>query len=232
MMAQATATRLSRFGAAAALAGGAATLGGYFSEPRALFTAWLGAFYFWLSMPLGALALLLIWDLTGGGWEPVARLPLSAMAATMPLFILLFLPIIGGMSELYSWTRPATAAALRNGWYLNAAFFFLRAVLYFAIWNGFAAWRLMRPAVPIGRDWLSAIGLILMALSVTFASIDWIMSTEPDWFSSIYGMMRRVWPIHCFALLRPAARSAHRVRRRGELKTTSRTPWRRSRRSC
>lgn len=214
MMAEATTVRLRRFGAAAAVAGGAATLAGYLVEPRAFFTAWLAAFYFWLSMPLGALALLLIWDLTGGAWEPFARVPLIAMTATMPLFVLLFLPIAAGMPELYAWIRPG--ATLRNGWYLNTDFFFLRAIVYGLIWNGFAAWRLMRPADADLLQWPSAIGLILLGLTVTFAGIDWIMSTEPDWFSSIYGMIvgssQFIAALSCTLLLMVIAGTADTIR--------------------
>jgi len=186
--------RLLWLGMVAALTGGGAAIWGCLNEPQAFYTAWLAGFYFWVSMPLGALALLLIWDLTGGAWEPFARLPLTAMAATMPLFVLLFLPIIAGMPALYAWTRPEVIPALHNRWYLNDDFFFIRAAVYFVAWNGFMAWRLLRPAMPGGAappglEWVSAIGLIFMALTVTFAGIDWIMSTEPDWFSSIYGMV-------------------------------------------
>lgn len=185
--------RLLQFGLAAALGGGAAASWGYFNEPRTFYTAWLAAFYFWLSMPLGALALLLVWDLTGGRWEPIARLPLSAMAATFPLFILLFLPVIAGLHDLYPWTRPEVATGLRNRWYLNLEFFSIRAGIDFAIWNGLAAWRLRRPGAlagiaPRGQQWLSGLGAMLLVYTVTFAGIDWIMSSEPDWFSSIYGM--------------------------------------------
>jgi hypothetical protein len=181
-------------GAVAALLGGGACIWGYLNAPRAFFPAWLAGFYFWLSMPLGALGMLLIWDLTGGRWGPLARLPLCAMAATMPLFLLLYLPIIAGLSTLYPWTHASVAAHLHNRWYLNLEFFFLRAGAYFLIWIGFAAWRLLRrpgPAggAPAGLQWVSAIGVLLMGYSLTYAGIDWIMSTEPDWFSSIYGMV-------------------------------------------
>jgi hypothetical protein len=140
-------------------------------------------------MPLGALALLLIWDLTGGRWEPLARLPLGAMIGTVPIFVLLFLPIIAGLPQLYSWSRPEVAATLHNRWYLNLDFFFARAIGYFAIWIGFASWRLRRRETPRGGQAISAIGLMLLAYSVSFAGIDWVMSTDPDWFSSIYGMV-------------------------------------------
>jgi len=186
--------RLVLIGAITALAGGGACIWGYWNAPQAFFPAWLAGFYFWLSMPLGALGMLLIWDLTGGRWGPLARLPLSAMAATLPLFLLLFLPIIAGLPTLYPWTHASVAAHLHNGWYLNLEFFFLRAALYFLIWIGFAAWLLLRTpgpggGAPAGLQWLSAIGVLLMGYSLTYAGIDWLMSTEPDWFSSIYGMV-------------------------------------------
>lgn len=181
-------------GAIAALLGGGAAIWGYLNAPQAFFPAWLAGFYFWLSMPAGALGMLLIWDLTGGSWGPLARLPLTAMAATIPLFLLLYLPIVAGMSTLYPWTHAPIAAKLHNGWYLNREFFFIRAGLYFAIWVGFAAWRVLRRSgpeggAPKGYQWLSGIGVLLMGYSLTYAGIDWVMSTEPDWFSSIYGMV-------------------------------------------
>lgn len=194
MITRSTIARSTGVAGLVALAGGAAAIWAYLNQPQIFFTAWLAGFYFWLAMPLGALALLLVWDLTGGAWELVGRRPLTAMVATMPLFVLLFLPVIGGMTALYSWSRPEAASILHNRWYLNPEFFFIRAAAYFAVWNGFALWRLLRPVsvggVPApGLQWVSAIGLMLMGYSVSFAGIDWIMSTEPDWFSSIYGMV-------------------------------------------
>ena len=189
------ATRLLlMIGAIATLAGGGAAIWGYLYAPQAFFPAWLAGFYFWLSMPAGALGLLLIWDLTGGRWGPLARLPLTAMAATIPLFLLLYLPVIAGMSTLYPWTHAPVAARLPNAWYLNREFFFIRAGLYFLVWVGFAAWRILRRSAPDGGapkgwQWLSGIGVLLMGYSLTYAGIDWLMSTEPDWFSSIYGMV-------------------------------------------
>lgn len=187
-------TLMLAIGAIAALLGGGAAIWGYLDAPQAFFPAWLAGFYFWLSMPAGALGMLLIWDLTGGRWGPLARLPLTAMAATIPLFLLLYLPLIAGMSTLYPWTHAPLAAKLHNGWYLNREFFFIRAGLYFAIWVGFAAWCVLRRSAsdggaPKGYQWLSGIGVLLMGYSLTYAGIDWVMSTEPDWFSSIYGMV-------------------------------------------
>lgn len=187
-------TFLVTVGVIAALLGGGAAMWGYLNAPQAFFPAWLAGFYFWLSMPAGALGLLLIWDLTGGRWGPLARLPLTAMAATIPLFLLLYLPVAAGMSTLYPWTHAPVAAKLHNGWYLNREFFLLRAGFYFVIWIGFAAWRVLRRSAPDGgapkgHQWLSGIGVLLMGYTLTYAGIDWLMSTEPDWFSSIYGMV-------------------------------------------
>lgn len=187
-------TLLFGIGAIATLLGGGAAIWGWMYAPQAFFPAWLAGFYFWLSMPAGALGLLLIWDLTGGRWGPLARLPLTAMAATIPLFLLLYLPIIAGMSTLYPWTHAPVAAKLHNGWYLNREFFYIRAGVYFLIWVGFAAWRVLRRSAPDGGapkgyQWLSGVGVLLMGYSLTYAGIDWLMSTEPDWFSSIYGMV-------------------------------------------
>jgi len=186
-------TYLVRVGIVAALAGGGAAIWGYVEQPQRFFPAWLAAFYFWLAMPVGALALLLIWDLTGGRWEPLARLPLGAMAATFPLFVLLFLPVLAGLAVLYPWTRAELARSLPNRWYLNLSFFYIRAGAYFALWNGAALWRLRRRGARAGvaprrEQWVSGICLMLLGYTVTFASIDWLMSTQPHWFSSIYGM--------------------------------------------
>lgn len=175
-------------GLACILCGGIATAIGGAIAPAAFFSAWLAAFCYWLSVPLGALALLIIHNLTGGKWEAVARLPLEAGAATMPLFILAFLPILAGLSSLYPWVRPLSPP-LPNAWYLNLDFFGVRAAIYFIIWDLLAFWQLRRPASTATSQAISGIGLILLGCSVTWAAIDWIMSIEPRWFSSVYGMM-------------------------------------------
>ena len=171
---------------AGAVAAGLATIIGAILDPAAFFAAWLAAFWYWLALPLGALALLMIHNMTGGEWQAAARGPLQAMTATMPFFIFAFVPVLIGLHDLYSWARTPDQA---NQWYLNLRFFGIRAAAYFIVWNFFALWQL-RLGTGEGRSQvLSAIGLLLLGYSVTWASIDWIMSIEPDWFSSIYGMM-------------------------------------------
>ncbi|HWE72341.1 MAG TPA: hypothetical protein VG328_04220 [Stellaceae bacterium] len=167
------------------LAAGIVTVIGAISDPTAFFAAWLAAFWFWLALPFGALALLMIHNMTGGQWMASARLPLEAIAATMPLFILAFVPVLIGLQDLYPWSQTPSA----NHWYLNLRFFGIRAAIYFIVWNFFALWQLRPAATGPRSQVLSGIGLILLGYSVTWAAIDWIMSIEPDWFSSVYGMM-------------------------------------------
>lgn len=169
-----------------ALAAGVATIVGAVLDPAAFFAAWLAAFWFWLALPLGALALLMIHNMTGGEWLASARGPLEAIVATMPLFVLAFVPVLIGLHDLYAWLRGAPPS---NAWYLNLRFFGIRSAIYFIVWNFFAFWQL-RPVPSAAKSQvLSGIGLILFGYSVTWAAIDWIMSIEPDWFSSVYGMM-------------------------------------------
>jgi len=138
--------------------------------------------------------------LTHGGWGLVVRRVFEASAATLPLLALLFTPIVVGMSSLYSWSDPSTVAgdAILRGKaaYLNQTGFVLRAILYFAIWITLALAIRRRSRrqdhsddprlYHVLRVWCGA-GLPLYVVCATFASIDWLMSLDPHWLSSIYG---------------------------------------------
>ena len=166
------------------------------------FHSYLLAFSFWIGIALGSLAILLLHQLTGGMWGAVIRRLLEAATRTMPLLAALFIPILIGIHKIYIWSDPAVVQhdeILRHKeLYLNIPFFSLRAVLYFAIWIGltFAFARLSRKQEE-GADSslvakfqaLGGIGLLLYGLTATFASVDWFMSLEPHWFSTIYGLI-------------------------------------------
>ncbi len=175
-----------------------------------IFHAYLTAYFFWLALALGCLSILMLHNLAGGYWGAVIRRPLEAASTTLPLLALLFIPILIGMPALYPWvhgelTPPgmaesgATALDLTfKQAYLSTPFFVARAVVYFLIWIVFALllvrWSRQRDADPspalTGRlRALSAAGLVLMALTVTFAGIDWLMSLDPAWTSSIWGLI-------------------------------------------
>ncbi|MBK1836822.1 hypothetical protein JHL17_05295 [Azospirillum sp. YIM B02556] len=172
---------------AAALAGGAVCAVGALADPQAVLRGWLASFAFWIGLPLGAMMLLFAHDLTGGRWGVAAVPPLRVMVVLLPLMLLLLVPVLLLLPELYPWARAAEAAPLKNRFYLNAPFFYGRAALYAVVWLGLALAALRGSGR--GRNPLAAPGLILLGLTVTFASFDWFMSIEPDWGSSIYGMM-------------------------------------------
>jgi len=177
-------------------------VGGAFLNRPQFFQSYLLGFLFWTQLGLGCLALLMIHHVAGGGWGLVIRRLLEAGMMTLPLMALLFIPIIFGMQELYLWARPeevAHSAILQHKTpYLNVPFFIIRAVVYFAIWIGLAYllnWRSRQQdqaaETPSGGPFhrLSGPGIVLFVLTATAASFDWMMSLEPEWFSTIYGFM-------------------------------------------
>jgi hypothetical protein len=171
-------------------------------DPQQFFRSYLVGFLFWFGIALGCLAVLMIHHIAGGAWGAVTRRVLESAAGTIPLLALLFVPIVLGIGELYEWAHPSIVAAdpiLRaKHAYLNVPFFIGRAALYFAVWWAIGAflirWSTDEDTAPPGSmtrrlELLSRGGLVLYGLTVTFAAIDWIMSLQPHWFSTIYGLL-------------------------------------------
>ena len=180
----------------------AAASSGAFMNPGQFFHSYLLAFLFWLAAALGALALSMLHHLSGGGWGVVLRRVFEAASRTLPWMALFFVPIAFGMTHLYPWTDQGVVAGdhILSGKaaYLNVPFFLVRAAVYFAIWCGLAlvlsTWsaeqdRTGDPALAVRMQRVSAGGLVIYVLSMTFASIDWAMSMEPHWFSTMYGFL-------------------------------------------
>jgi hypothetical protein len=170
--------------------------------PEQFFRSYLLAFVFWLGFPLGCAAFLMVHHLTGGFWGLPIRRPLEAGTRTLPLLAALALPLLLGLGRLYSWTHPnlvaADAVLKSKQLYLNLPFFLIRNVIYFAVWwalvRGLNRWsdeqdRTGDPRLTLRLEGMSGPGLVLYGLTVTFFSIDWIMSLEPHWFSTIFGMI-------------------------------------------
>jgi hypothetical protein len=158
-------------------------------DPAAFFRAWLCSYLFWLGVPLAGITLVLVHDLSGGEWMATARGPLTAAALTMPLASLAGIPAFIGLHSLYSWTHPAPD--LGNVFYLNPVAFFIRYGCYVVVWNVMAAFVVFGPRegrLPIrpALSWISGIALVAIALSTGFAAIDWILSLEPKFWSSIF----------------------------------------------
>ena len=166
-----------------------------------LLRSYLFAYLYWTGMALGCLAILLMHHVVGGKWGMLIRRLCEAGARTLPFMGLLLVPILFGMGTLYIWTRPAAAhdAIIQSkAMYLNVPFFIARAVSYFCIWFWYAhllsKWSAQQDRTGDERliskmRAISAPGLVVFTLTTTFAFIDWIMSLEPHWFSTIYGAM-------------------------------------------
>ncbi|HEY1910235.1 MAG TPA: hypothetical protein VGG73_04895 [Vicinamibacterales bacterium] len=182
--------------------GAVVSIAGWFIDPTQFYQSYLMAYMLCLGVTLGCLALGMIHQLSGGAWGVLIRRPIGAAARVIPIMTVLFLPIVLGMSHLYSWTSADLVAhdeALQHKHlYLNVPFFLVRAAFYFLVWNGLSyflnTWSLEQdkdpdPKLALRMQQLSGFGLLAYGLTITFASFDWLMSLEPHWFSTIYGML-------------------------------------------
>ena len=175
---------------------------GFVLDRRQFFHSYVFAFSFWAGISVGSLALLMLQHMTGGGWGLVIRRVLEAATQTLPLVVLLFIPIVAGAHSIYSWTHPEEVqkhAALQvKAPYLSLPFFTVRAVICFAVWILLAyllnRWSRLQDQTA-DRQYtkkmrvLSGPGMVLLIFTVTFASIDWFMSLDPLWYSTIYGFI-------------------------------------------
>ena len=191
--------RLALIAAAAGLAGCAAA---WLIAPGSFYHAYLVGYVFWVGISLGCIGLTLLHHLVGGGWGLPIRRPMESAGVTLLPLAILFLPIALGLPHLYEWARPeevAHDALLQSkSSYLNPGFFLGRTGAYFAVWLVLALLIDRLSAAQDRRDdfgpsrWLGSLagpGLILLFLTGTFAAIDWMMTLEPHWVSSIYGAM-------------------------------------------
>ncbi len=172
------------------------------ANPTQFMRAYLLAYVFWTGGALGCLALLMIHHVTGGAWGVAIRRLLESGARTLPWMALLFIPIAIAPGHLYEWAQPEHVAhdplLQHKALYLNVPFFIGRAVFYFICWTlimrALVRWSLLQddtndPKPTERLELISRGGLLLMGLTMTFASFDWMMSLEPHWFSTIYGVM-------------------------------------------
>ena len=182
-----------------------------FTNPTVFMRGYLISYMDWLGICLGSMVILMIRHLTGGGWGMVIRRILGASMRTVPLLAVLFLPIaFFGVPRLYPWAMPLESLQnptirehlahnrfVLNG-YLNPAGFYLRAAIYFAIWfllvYLLSKWskEQNRPPVRDNSNRFKAVagpGIILYAFTISFAAIDWVMSLDPSWISTIYGLL-------------------------------------------
>ena len=185
-----------------AVVGIALTVFGYLDnadQPKEFFASYLLAFVYWISLTLGCLIVLMIHHLAGGRWGFAIRRLLEAGTRTLPLMFVLSIPLAFGIHELYEWSHEEVVAKdpvlQHKKAFLNPTFFVIRTALYFVIW-GLIAFLLNRWSAqqdttdqshPTRRmQILSGPGTVVFVIVCTFAAVDWIMSLEPHWFSTIY----------------------------------------------
>ena len=202
--------RIRRLALLAAAAGvGLLLLGLLIHGPRAFFQAYLYAYVFWTGLALGCLALLMLQHLVGGAWGAVIQRPLEAGTRVLPVMALLFIPlaimVAAGKPYLYEWLdagwRDGWRGHAHGGfklWYLSRGGFLVRALVYFAAWIGLATllgrWSARQDRSPDERvgvrmQLVSGPGLALYVVTVSLAVVDWVMSLEPDWYSTLYGLL-------------------------------------------
>jgi hypothetical protein len=168
------------------------------------------------------MAILMIRHLTGGGWGTVIRRILGAAMRTLPLLFALFIPMFFGIHRLYIWAQPLGNIEDKHlrehlvqitQTYLTVNGFIIRAIFYFAVWNVLSfllsKWSMQTdsPNAPDNSGRFKAVsgpGLILYGFTISFAAIDWIMSLDPSWISTIFGLIILIGEVlsaMCFAVV-------------------------------
>ena len=192
---------LQRLALVVGLAGLLLCVLGFVVSREHFFKSYLLGYVFWISIALGSLALTMVHHLSGGAWGVVIRRVLEASSRTLPFMAILFVPLVFGIHDLYEWSHAEAVAQdpilQHKAPYLNVTFFVVRAVLYFAIWSALAfllsKWSLEQDrggaAQGLWMQRLSGGGLVLYAVTILFMSVDWIMSLDPHWFSTMYGIL-------------------------------------------
>jgi hypothetical protein len=171
------------------------------------FRAYLVAFLFVLGLSLGGMAIVMLQHLTGGAWGLVLRRPMESSSRCLPLVAVFFLPVAAGLSYIYGWATPEWQKTYRDAHphevfskadFLSPGFFRARAAVYFVVWlllmfflNRWSQEqdRTRDPHLPRRFRLLSAPGIALYGATITLAAIDWIMSMQPDWYSTIFGVV-------------------------------------------
>lgn len=181
-----------------------------FRNPTEFFRGYLVSYMAWLGIALGSMAILMVRHMTGGGWGSIIRRVLGAAMRTLPLLFFLFIPYaIFAVKRIYPWAIPVDSVSNplirehleKHGFiqgYLNYRGFVIRAVIYFAIWFVLQymltklSFEHNRPPMSNNSALakkISAPGIILYAFTISFAVIDWVMSLDPSWISTIYGLI-------------------------------------------
>ncbi len=183
------------------IVGVAASVAAFFINREQFFFSWLTSFLFWFSLAAGGLFFVMLHHLVGATWSVVIRRLAEAVMSVLPFLGIAFIPLLFGMHDLYHWSHADVVAQdellqWKSG-YLNTTFFVIRAVVYFAVWTLLTF--LLRktslaqdaghtPELEARFRKISAPGMVAFALTLTLASFDWLMSLDPHWYSTIFGV--------------------------------------------
>ena len=191
-----------------AMAGGLAAVGVVLSVIAAVVDlhhfafSYLVGFMYALTLGLGALFFIMVTHVTKAAWSVVARRHAEWIAGALPFCILLFIPIAVLTPTIY-WEWWPGAQALndpilaKKEAYLNHGFFYIRAAIYLVVWSLLAWWYVKTsraqdesgdPRLTVRMQNLSAPMLLVFALTISFAGFDWVMSLQPHWYSTIFGV--------------------------------------------
>jgi hypothetical protein len=184
------------------LTGMVALLIAAYFDCKPVLQSYLFVWWFLLGIPLGSMAILMVHNLTGGAWGEFTRPALESAMSLLPTSLVMSIPLWFGLPSLYVWAQPdavnESALLQAKAWYLNSGFFSVRSAICFATWLGLAhmlrrysSARNSDPASPAAQRLraLSALGLLLYVPTVTVAAVDWIMSLNPQWYSSSFGLL-------------------------------------------
>lgn len=177
------------------------TFTGYFFDSGQFFHSYLVAYLFWVTLGLGGLFFTLLNHLVGAQWSIVMRRITETLMIALPFMAVFFVPLLFGFHDLYHWSHPEAVAhdliLQKKAGYLNVPFFLIRSAVYFLVWYLIAR---VLYKTSIAQDdapdeekiekmkRISAPAMILFALTSSFAAFDWLMSLDPHWYSTIYGV--------------------------------------------
>lgn len=193
--------KISKIAGAVGIVGLLATFGLATTDSHQFFFSYLTAYMYWLSLGLGALFFVVIQYAANAGWSIVVRRLAENYMITLPVFAILFVPIAFGLHDLYHWTHADAVAndpiLQGKAGYLNTPFFFIRSGIYLVVWSAIAYYYY---SASTGQDGTadkevsrklrgrSYVSIALFALTLTFAAFDWVMTLDPHWYSTMYGV--------------------------------------------
>ena len=177
------------------------SVAGYLLQPERFFHAYLSAYVFWITIALGGLFFTMLHHLVDATWSVVLRRIVEQVMNTLPIFLILFLPLLLGFHELYHWSHQEAVAhdplLQQKSAYLNIPFFLIRTAIYFLVWILLARSLQKSSLQQDSRHSesltakfrrVSAPGMLLFALTLTFMAFDWLMSLDAHWYSTIFGV--------------------------------------------